>query len=158
MLENMITDRTASDVLRWRELRDKGIDKMTTEELTEWEAGMKGSYNVSDLNRVGAALAYLRSELIKAGYLTGIEFEPKTDWTEEDIPTRQEYYQYIYAVHTVRDALAHYNTTPEAPKPLGKLDFQGANDIEQILLEIDEILKKTNARPYYCGELYCGEI
>ena len=158
MLENMITDRTASDVLRWRELRDKDLDKLTQEALAEWEAGRRGSYNVSDLNRVGAALAYLRSELIKAGYLTGIEFEPKTDWEEKDIPTRQEYAQYIYAVYSVRRALAWYKTTPEAPNMFGKLDFQGANDIEKILLDIDEILTKTNARPYYCGELYCGEI
>lgn len=158
MLENMITDRTPSDVLRWRELRDKGLDKMTPEELAEWEAGMKGSYNVSDLNRVGSALAYLRSELIKAGYITGIEFEPKTNWTEKDVPTLQEYAQYVYAVDFVRYALAWYKTTPEAPNILGKLDFQGANDIEQILLDVDELLTKTNARPHYCGELYCGEI
>lgn len=158
MLENMITDRTPSDVLRWRELRDKGLDKMTPGELAEWEAGMKGSYNVSDLNRVGSALAYLRSELIKAGYLTGIEFEPKTNWTEKDVPTREEYAKYIYSVSVIRNALARYKTTPSAPTMGSKLDFQGANDIEQILLDIDELLTKTNARPYYCGELYCGEI
>lgn len=158
MLENMITDRTASDVLRWRELRDKGLDRMTPAELAEWETGMKGSYNISDLNRVGSALAYLRSELIKAGYLTGIEFTPKTNWTEKDVPTRQEYTEYVRAVHVVKYALAWYKTTPDAPTMGSKLDFQGANDIEQILLDIDELLTKTNARPYYCGELYCGEI
>ena len=158
MLENMITDRTAEDVLRWRELRDKGIDKMTSEEFAEWESNMKGSYNISDLNRVGSVLAFLRNELIKAGYLTGIEFDPKTDWTESDVPTRQDYYQYIYAVHTVRNALAQYNTTPKAPNVLGKLGFEDANDIEKILIDIDDILIKTNANPLVCGELYCGEI
>lgn len=158
MLENMITDRTAADVMRWRELRDKGLPQMTPEELTEWTAGMKGAYNTSDLNRVGSAFLYLRDELVKAGYLTGIEFAPKTDWAESDVPTRQEYAQYIYAVHTIRNALAWYKTTPAAPTMGGKLDFKGANDIEQILLDVEELLTKTNANPLYCGELYCGEI
>ena len=158
MLENMITDRTAADVLRWRELRDKGLARMTAAELAEWKAGMKGSYNISDLNRVGAALSYLRSELIKYGYLIGIEFVPKADWTENDVPTRQDYASFVNSVDIVRDALAWYKTTPEAPNVLGKLDFQGANDIEKILLDVDELLTKTNAKPYYCGELYCGEI
>lgn len=158
MLEKMITDRTAADVLRWRELRDKGIDRMTEAELEEWESNMKGSYNVSDLNRVGNALLYLRDELVKCGYLTGIEFEPKTDWTEEDVPTRQEYASFVHSVDVVLQALARYKTTPDAPNVLEKLDFQGANDIERILLDVDELLTKTNAKPYYCGELYCGEI
>lgn len=158
MLENMITDRTAEDVLRWRELRDKGIDKMTPAELEEWESNMKGSYNISDLNRVGSALAFLRNELIKAGYLVGIEFNPKTDWKENDVPTRQEYVWIVYAVGVVRDALARYRTTPKAPTTNSKLDFQIANDIEQILIDVDDLLIKTNATPLYCGELYCGEI
>lgn len=158
MLENMITDRTASDVLRWRELRDKGLEEMTPAELAEWEAGMKGSYNISDLNRVGAALSYLREELMKAGYLTGVEFVPKMDWVEEDVPTRQEYDEYVRAVNVVKYVLAWYKTTPNAPPIGGRLNFKGANDIEQILLDVDELLTKTNAKPYYCGELYCGEL
>ena len=65
-----ITDRTQHDVLRWRQLRDKGLAKMTAAELSEWFSGtMKGAYNVSDLNRVGLALNVIRDRLATPGYV-----------------------------------------------------------------------------------------
>lgn len=159
MLENLITDRTDADFQRWLTLRDKGVKNMTAEELAEWVSGMKGAYNASDLNRVGEALLYLRDELTAAGYLGYVPaFNVRTDWTEADIPTTAEFTAYLNAVETVRAAMAQYQTTPKTPADTGSLDIQGANDIEKILIDIDELITKMQAARFFGGDLYGGEI
>jgi hypothetical protein len=159
MLEKyLITDRTAADFQRWRTLRDKGVQNMTADELEEWKSGMKGAYNASDLNRVGEALHYLRDRLTKAGYLGYVIFNVRTDWTDTDIPTTAELTAYIKAVETVRAAMTQYRTTPTTPADTGSLDIQGANDIEKILIDIDELITKMQAVRFFGGDIYGGEI
>lgn len=158
MLENLITDRTEADVLRWKALRDKGWANMTEAERAEWSAGLKGAYNATDLNRVGTALNYLRDRLTEAGYLGGNEFSMPTTWNNTHTPTRESFTSYISAVETIRAAMSQKRTTPPTPADTGRLDFQGANDIEQILLDIDELIPKMLAVRYYSGDLYSGEI
>lgn len=158
MLKNLITDRTVEDFQRWRTLRDKGVENMTAEELTEWNGKMKGAYNASDLNRVGQALVSLRDSLTQAGYLGYVVFNVRTDWTEVDIPTVAEFTDYIKAVETVRAAMTQYQTTPKTPADTGSLDIQGANDIEKILIDIDELITKMQAARFFGGDLYGGDI
>lgn len=158
MLENLITDRTLSDFLRWKELRDKGWANMTTAEREEWAAGMKGAYKYSDLNRVGEALNHIRNRLTDAGYLGGNEFSMPTTWDNSHIPTKESFTSYLSAVETIRAAMSQKRTTPPTPADIGSLDFQGANDIEQILLDVDELITKMLSVRYYSGDLYSGEI
>ncbi len=158
MLTNLITDRTLADYLRWKELRDKGWAKMTAAERAEWDAGMKGAYKAADLNRVGGVLNYLRDRLTDAGYLGGNEFDMPTTLNNTHIPTKESFTSYLSAVETVRAAMSQKQTTPPTPADTGSLDFQGANDIEKILLDIDELITKMLSILYFCGELYSGEI
>ena len=79
IIDTLITDRTAADVARVEELATKGFAAMTADERAEWLGGMKGAYNASDLNRVGAALNYLAARLApNCGTDTG--WTAKTDW------------------------------------------------------------------------------
>jgi hypothetical protein len=158
MLENLITDRTAADYQRWRTLRDKGLQNMTEAELAEWFAGMKGSYNITDLNRVGEALNYVKGLLTDAGYLGGNEFYVRTDWTYADIPTASDFSVYLGAVETIRAAMTQYRTTPPTPTDTGGLDIQGANNIEKILIDIADLVPKMQKARYFSAELYSGEI
>lgn len=158
MLENMVRDRTLNDILRWQYLRDKGYNAMTDAELAEWRAGLKGAYNITDLNRVNNALLYLRNRLVEAGYLIGIEFIPKTDWDSLDVPTTTDLTAYLKAVQIVREAIAQKVSTPPVPPDNGSLGYQAANNIEQILIDIDDIIDKMQSMPVYCDELYAGEI
>lgn len=158
MLSNLITDRTSEDVQRFLYLRDKGINNMTASELEEWNGGLKGAYNTADLNRVGAALNYVKDRLTAAGYLGGNEFYLRTDWDTSEIVTAKYFSEYLGAVRYVRDVMTQYSTTPPAPVDTGSLDYQGANDIEKILLDIDELITKMFAARYFCGELFSGEI
>ena len=158
MIDTLITDRTITDYLRWQELRNKGIDNMTESERAEWETDLKGAYNSSDLNRVGTVLNYLKDRLTEAGYLTGLEFQAVTNWKASDIPTAQQFTYYLKAVETVRAALTQYKTTPKTPADVGSLDYNGANNIEKILIDIDELITKMQAQKYYSGDLFSGEV
>jgi hypothetical protein len=158
MLSNLITDRTLSDFTRWLYLRDKGYANMTASEREEWAADMKGSYNASDLNRVGAVLNYLRDRLTEAAYLTGKEFAMRENWQKDEIPEASGFHAYINAVETIRGAMSQKPTTPPTPENDGSLDYQGANNIEQIMLDIDELITNMLKSRYFIGELFSGEI
>ena len=159
MINTLVTDRTAADLAHWLNLRNKGYANMTEAERAEWDAGnMKGAYNVSDLNRVGEALNYLRDRLAAASYLSKVAFIAKTDWTEADIPTTSNLFDYLRYVSVIREALAQYATTPATPTYTGGLDYQEANNIEKILVDVDQLITNMQAHRYYCGELFCGEV
>lgn len=148
-----ITDRTQSDVDRVNELASKGYDSMSSTEKAEWDEGMKGSYNASDLNRVETAVAYL-SELLVAlpdelkSYASsnGVAWDAffdvpydknsyylttKTDWSQLDIPTPEQMDRYINNIKALRSALDY--ATSDLPGSMDNLSIDGANAIEKAL-------------------------
>lgn len=78
VIDTLIYDRTQADVDRVATQRNKiltnGWDSLSEEERTEWLAGMKGSYNATDLNRVTEAMKYLVERLSVFGYM--VEYKP----------------------------------------------------------------------------------
>lgn len=157
MLE-LITDRSAADVSRWRELRNKGWGNMTEAERSEWLSPMKGAYNHTDLNRVGAALNYIRDRLSGRGYLPPNAFAARVDWAEGEVPTLEDLTKYIGYVSTVREVSPRFTSTPPAPQSATGLSYQEANDIEQIIFDVDLMLSNMRSLLYYSGDLYSGEL
>lgn len=155
-LLNLITDRTQADVDAVRALAAKGWAKMTDTEKAAWTAGLKGAYNAEDLNRVGAAAAYVAGRLEDAGYHTPVA--PKQDWQMQDIPTPAQMQRYLADISTIRAALAVMPSTPDAPTSMSGLTYTNANDIEQILLDVDALITKLISAHYYSGEVYTGEV
>lgn len=86
-LDNLIFDRTQSDVSRVQSLTQKMIAGTATEaEKEEWLGGMKGAYNASDLNRVLSAVEYLTDMLYDMGYnVSTIMPEKKTQYIAKEI-------------------------------------------------------------------------
>lgn len=156
----LITDRTADDVRRFFYLRDKGFENMTAEERTEWLAGtMKGAYNSKDLNRVGMALEHLFVRLKDAGYITpSTVFASKINWTIASVPTTEDLTSYLRYVGIIREALAQFETTPPTPADTGALNYTEANNIEQILIDVEILINNMLATRCFCGEVYAGEI
>lgn len=156
----LIFDRTADDVAHWERLRNKGYAAMTKAERSEWDAAnMKGAYNVSDLNRVGNALNDLHSRLHEAGYIRPmLVFTAKTDWTAADVPTGADLAAYLRYVAIIRGAMAQFPTTPTTPGNTGSLDYNEANNIEKILLDVDALIQNMLAARYFCGEIFAGEV
>lgn len=155
-LLNLITDRTQADVDRVKALAKKGWASMTDVEKAEWNAGLKGAYNATDLNRVGSAINYVAGRLNGCGLALAVS--PKIDWMARDIPTPTQMTAYLADVGKIRAALAVYSTTPEVPADMEKLTYIEANNIEQILLDVDALITNMAAAYYYAGELYSGEV
>ena len=173
-LSTLITDRTQDDYNRWKTLRAKSWQAMTASEKDEWLAGMSGAYNASDMNRVGAATAYVSAEAVgMINYITayladhGVADDaifrpftksnaavtPKTDWTVQDIPTPAQAEIYLNNVETLRRLLPW--TYPTLPDDLDDLTPGEANNIEAILLAVidalDAFLDLAKERIDYIG-------
>lgn len=156
---NLITDRTQADVDRTSYLASlwvAGVFTGTDAELAEWNSDLKGSYNASDLNRVGSAMNYVANRFTESGYHPVIS--PRIDWTEDDIPRESDMEHYLADLNILRGVLAVMPTTPEVPEDMDGLTYQEANNIEQTLLDIDSLITRMMAAWFYCGDLYCGEV
>ena len=155
-LLNLITDRTQADVDYVVRLSTKSWNNMSEEEKTDWESGLKGAYNASDLNRVGNAVVYVAGRLTKAGYLVPVS--PKIDWTASDIPKESDMRTYLSDVDILRNALTVLPGTPEVPEDMERLTYKEANDIERILLAVDGLITKMINSYFYSNEIFCGEV
>lgn len=153
----LITDRVQADVDRVAQLAGRvSAGTATAAELAEWQSDLKGAYNASDLNRVGAAVAYVAGRLNGYGYTVTVN--PKQDWTGSDIPTAGQMAAYLRDVATLRGSIAVMASTPPTPDSASGLTWREANDIERILLDVDELLTLMAAAWFYSGDLYAGEV
>ena len=154
MLE-LITDRTAQDVERWNELKAKGYAAMTPAERAEWDTS-KGAYNYTDLNRVENAVAYLAARLNALGYRVTIS--STRTWAVTDVPTVADMTRYLENIRAIRAAYTRFSTTPDAPVSMQKLTYTAANDIEQILKDVETLIENMVAAFTYAGDFYGGEF
>lgn len=132
---DLITDRTRADV----------------ENETE-----KGFYNASDLNRVGAAVEYIAGRFAALGYACPVTV--KKDWLTSDAPTASQLETYRQNIVTLRSRIAVMQSTPEAPASMAGLNYVKANNIEQILLDLDVLITNITKSWCFSGELYAGEV
>jgi hypothetical protein len=139
---NLVYDRTAQDVETARTQRGTTLTPL------------KGCYNASDMNRVAAAVTEIAAELNSAGYTVTVN--PRT-YAESDIIRRSDFAAYLTDVQTLRDAIAVRASTPELPAADAKLDFVGANNIEKILADLDELLGWMKYSQKYCGTFAAGQ-
>ena len=135
IMDTLITDRTQADL-------DARNDK--------------GTYNASDLNRVGAAMNYVADRLRAAGYDPHIS--PKTDWAETDCPSSSAMSRYLSDLAELRGQFAQAASTPSVPSDMEWLSWWEANDIEKILGDVDSLLTNIAAAWFYIGDLFSGEV
>lgn len=132
MTTELITDRTLGDVLSQNE---------------------KGTYNASDLNRVGIAAEELRLIGIDAGYpIVGIF---RRDYLEGEIPVLEEMEYYLSQVHKCRGCF--FDLGISLPHTMDGLDYVGANNMERVFVEIEKSIQQMSKTRRYCGTTTCGE-
>lgn len=156
-IDNLITDRTQRDVDRWEYLKRKNWFSMTTDEKNEWSNSPKGSYGITDLNRVGEAINYVADQFRNAGYI--VELKPvKTNWTIHDKPTLTQFTDYLDNLNILKSILPEFPGTPLTPADMNELTYTEANAIEQILFDIEIMLQTmregiwySNAFMFYSG-------
>lgn len=153
---NLITDRTAQDVARWKNLRDKGWSRMSPEEQEEWSGRMKGAYSSADMNRVESAVALLSQRFTALGY----PFSPevKTDWKDTDLPTRADMDRYFGNVEGLRQLLGIFSSTPPVPSTGNHLDYIMANNLEKNLMDLDKVYSNLIQSWSQSGEIHAGEV
>lgn len=167
VIDTLIYDRTAADVERVYALSalwvpgDDGEPVFTglPSEKAEWDAGLKGSYNASDLNRVGAALEYLAQRFEANGY--SVDVSVKTDWKggeTPDVPTIAQLQSYLDQVEKIRSAVSVFQDTPPVPGDLPAFTWQDANAIEKILVDVEQLIQNMEQAWIYSGEVECGEV
>lgn len=139
----LVTDRTQQDVVYAKQLIDKLVTGTATDaELAAWNsATLKGAYNYTDLNRVIAAMEYLRERLEGYGYALDGYVQDNHVWQEEDNPKPAQLAQYLANVAAIRAALAVLPTTPAAPTTMEKLTVEEANAIEKIMADVDTVIR-----------------
>lgn len=117
-MESLIVDRTEEDVNY--AAANPGL------------AELKGAYNATDLNRIGAWANYLRGQV----YM-------KTNWTIQDLVYESNWKTFFDGIKLLRSSLPVFPETPPAPNGFWDLiapqGWERANDIERILADANDI-------------------
>lgn len=127
-LDELIYDRTQTDVTYAAELNRKlgRGEALTAQELADWNAGLKGTYNASDMNRVDAAVRELGGLLTGAGYpvkYTSPIPQPEQPIEREEIVLTAADLQdgvYLYASGTLDNRADYICTKAKIPVMPGK--------------------------------------
>jgi len=133
----LITDRTQADVLL---------------------GTSKGKYSADDLNRVESAVEALfaLAKDLDVPYVP----EVKTDWTFPELfsakswPTQGQMARYLENVTRLCEAV---EIKAALPGSMEKLNWEGANQIEQALLQVYERIQIIIQAFRFSGELFAGE-
>lgn len=136
-IEPLIIDRTARDV-----------QLLNT----------KGNYNATDLNRVEEWCQYISDLLNEYGYYVSIV--TKTDWTVGlGKPNMTSEINRIKTnIQSLIDAYVVMQSTPEVPSTTRlAINYQEANNIERILVDLEFLINNMAESFIYCGTVYCGE-
>lgn len=152
---NLITDRTQEDVNYALYLSTKKWDDMTEDEKVSW-VSLKGAYNASDLNRVAAAVNFIKDRLQENGYT--FEISTKTDWLVSDVPTSAQLEQYLQNILSLKEKFTVKPDTPPLPSSMENLDYVKANHIEKVLVDFDFLISEMENACFYSGEIFGGEI
>lgn len=140
-----MTDRTQEDVDRVADLMNKGWTGMTVEERQEWLAGLKGSLNKIDIERIENNVQ-LMSDVLELDLTT---YHGKLP----EYPDESYFERLLSNVAAIRAAYCVHEDTPEVPeKPVN--GYQKINDIEKILSDIHLILLSNFS--YHCGNEICA--
>ena len=79
-------------------------------------------------------------------------------WYHSDIPQTNELNAYLQNVRWLREAMVLLPNTPEVPDDMEGFTFAEANDIEQILVNIETIINLMLSSIIYSGEIFSGEV
>lgn len=154
---NLITDRTQADVDRYYYFRDKRWSDLTDAEKAEFSAGLKGTYNYTDFRRVEEAVSYLSNLLNQYGYRNTVKLSAEETFTPEYIRTKEEIITYLDNIATLQKVYYNSNWIGKLPTIEEWLDYNGANTIEEILINIEEIIERMKQVFVYSGVAVAGQ-
>lgn len=124
-----IFDRNISDISYAKSLiqkiKDSGFTSLDETELYHWTAGLKGTLNYTDLNRIEENCKMLLG-------LFGLPRDTKVNWSATEFPKKEDFDRILSNVTQIRRQGYINNLTPYVPQhPINH--YQKLNDIEEIL-------------------------
>lgn len=134
---DLIIDRTESDALLGNE---------------------KGVYSYTDLNRVEEAVREIAEDITELGF--AVKLQTKTDWgfpgnfSVSAWPVESQMERYLHNVSEIRRI---FIISTQLPESMQKLDWNGANNIENILQTAFARIEGIKQSYRYSGEFYAGE-
>jgi len=116
----------------------------------------KGYYRHTDLNRVQAAVLYVRERYRAAGY-DAVPYPSFRTWAENDVPRFSQMDAYLRAVRSL-GGLIPVPDAPFLPTTPDRLDWRGANAIEKFLTIMDDSMDRISGAWFYCDEVFSDEV
>ena len=157
IFNELIRDRIEADVMRRVELTKKWLsENISEEEKEEWFTNLKGSYNASDLNRVGNFINTVSAMLSSQGY--GHKYDVKKDWKETDYINEKNTAYYLESLRAICESYFLLPESPNLPDKLSGLTWQKANAIEQIIYDMAVIFDLIKSNYIFSGEIFAGEF
>ena len=155
IIDTLVFDRTNQDLYEYQRLNSLPFTLMTDNEKAKWLSGtIKGAYNVSDINRVNAAVNYLHQKLYDASYKTEVITQ---DVDINDTPNIEYFERYLLNVKNIRDIYYVLSNTPQLPTNVEDIKtIIGANAIEKTLYDINSIFEKMLPAYRKCGTFNSG--
>lgn len=142
---------------RYYYFRDKIWTDLTEEEKAEFSAGLKGTYNYTDFLRVENAVLYLSNLLNQYGYRNIVKLSSEETFRPDYTRTKEEIITYLDNIATLQKVYYNSNWIDELPTIEEWLDYNGANTIEEILLDIENLIQKMTSMFRYSGTFNAGE-
>lgn len=115
----------------------------------------KGTYNATDLNRVQNACDEIAAALTAAGFPVALSWT-RSSWAVSYIPTETEMSEYLDNIGLIKAALP--NNAPSPPASMAYLTYEGANDIERMLFEVETLLNNMLSTFPRSGVWSCGGV
>lgn len=113
----------------------------------------KAYISYTDLNRVEEAITYLKQLLDKYGYNFTTQ---EKKWLITDFRKNEDMARLKDNIDNLRNAYP-YLVSPVTPNPINYESIQEANDIEEILYKINEIIINMTQNFIHCGVANCGQ-
>ena len=152
---NLIYDRTAADLAEAKRIiaKARNGESLTEAEQAAYNAGLRGSYNAVDINRVESAVSELSAALNAAGYAN---ITIPCEWSDGEIVTAAKWAQYLANVQALAGAYYTLAGSPALPAASDRLSFDGANAIERILADINLLIGGMKQTYRRCGTFTAG--
>lgn len=152
--EDMITDRTQSDIDNAKLIREnhvKQFKSLTAEQITTLE---RGTMTINTLNRIESKQDELKNLFNDIGYWN-TDIINKTDWVNEDIFVESDFQRIINNENILRNAFYTYADTPNTPNI--SFHYEDINSLEKILEDLDVMINDVKSNYRECGTFECGE-
>lgn len=155
IMRTLVTDRTKADADYAERLYGSLWTDLTQQEKEDFEAGLKGSYKHTDLNRVGTALITIRDRL--RTHDIDVPADVREDYALDEVCDKAVMDAYIESANAVYASVPH--SSPKPPGGINDLDYEGANNIEKVIIAVDDVLESREVGWIYADEeLFAGDL